>query len=185
MAIRFGEEEVRPMGLVAAGVMGIKLKKGDEVIGMGLLPRRGSVFMIASDGSAKRVATKNFPSQGRYGQGVVAWKLPAKVKAVGMTIGKGTARLTLHLNELAPKSTRLDDAPSLGRTARGKVIQELKKGDRITKLTVPLEMNEEIRKPAEKPAKASAKSDGRGAKRKTSKKSSASKKTSSRKRKKK
>jgi DNA gyrase subunit A len=190
MAIRFNEEEVRPMGLVAAGVMGIKLKKGDDVIGMGLLPRRGSVFMIASDGSAKRVTTKNFPSQGRYGQGVVAWKLPAKVKAVGMTIGKGTTRLTLHLNELAPKSTRLDDAPSLGRTARGKVIQELKKGDQIMKLTVPLEMNEEIRKPAEKPTKASAKSDGRGAKRKTrkksaSKKSSASKKTSSRKRKKK
>jgi DNA gyrase subunit A len=175
MAIRFSEEEVRPMGLVAAGVMGIKLKKGDEVVGMGLLPQRGTVFMIASDGSAKRVTTKNFPSQGRYGQGVVAWKLPAKVEAVGMTIGKSTTRLTLHLKELAPKSTRLDEAPALGRTARGKVIQELKKGDRITKLTVPMEMNEEIRKPLEKPAKSSVKSDGRASKRKSSKKSSSKK----------
>lgn len=38
MGIRFAEEEVRPMGLVAAGVMGIKLKVGDEVIGATVMP---------------------------------------------------------------------------------------------------------------------------------------------------
>ena len=33
MAIRFKEEEVRPMGLVAAGVNGLKLADKDEVVG--------------------------------------------------------------------------------------------------------------------------------------------------------
>ncbi len=140
MAIRFNEEDVRPMGLIAAGVMGIKLQEGDEVVGMELLPQPGEVFMAASDGSAKRVAIKNFPTQGRYGQGVTAWKLPAKVKIVGMTVGKGTIRATLHLDKLAPKSIRLDDAPLLGRTARGQVIQELRDDDQVTSLTTPLEM---------------------------------------------
>jgi DNA gyrase subunit A len=41
MAIRFSEDEVRPMGLVAAGVMGISLQAKDEVIGAELAPARG------------------------------------------------------------------------------------------------------------------------------------------------
>ncbi len=140
MAIRFSEEDVRPMGLVAAGVMGIKLQDGDEVIGMELLPQPGEVFLVAADGSAKRVALRNFPTQGRYGQGVNAWKLPANIKVVGMTVGKGTARATLHLDKLAPKSLRLDDAPLLGRTARGQAIQEIRDDDQAVRLTIPLEM---------------------------------------------
>ena len=93
--------------------------------------------MVASDGSAKRVSESKFPRQGRYGQGVVAWKLPAKVRAVGLATGKGTTRITLHLKELAPKMVRLDAPPLQGRTARGRVIQKLKEGDRILFITVP------------------------------------------------
>jgi DNA gyrase subunit A len=137
MAIRFSEDHVRPMGLVAAGVMGIKLSGNDEVVGMEVLPQNGDVFMVASDGSGKRVKVEQFPIQGRYGQGVVAWKLPAKVFTIGMTVGKGTARVTMFLKKLAPKMTRLDAAPLQGRPARGKRIQELKTGDEIVSLTIP------------------------------------------------
>jgi len=140
MAIRFSEETVRPMGLVAAGVMGIKLQGNDEVVGMEVLPDKGEVFLVASNGLAKRVAINQFPRQGRYGQGVVAWKPPAKVSAVGMTVGKGTMKVTLHLKKMAAKMTRLDAAPLQGRTARGKVIQQLKAGDAITGMTVPWDL---------------------------------------------
>jgi DNA gyrase subunit A len=146
MAIRFSEEDVRPMGLVAAGVMGIKLKGDDRVVGMEVVPSRGDVFMVASDGSAKRVRRNQFPTQGRYGQGVIAWKLPKKVEAVGMTIGKGTTRITMQLKELAPKMTRLDTAPRQGRTARGKVIQELREDDRIETVTIPWEVERPVKK---------------------------------------
>jgi DNA gyrase/topoisomerase IV subunit A len=95
---------------------------------------------VASNGLAKRVAISQFPKQGRYGQGVVAWKPPAKVSAVGMTVGKGTMKVTLHLKKLAAKMTRLDAAPLQGRTARGKVIQQLKAGDAITGMTVPWDL---------------------------------------------
>ena len=137
MAIRFSEEDVRPMGLVAAGVMGIKLKKGDDVVGVVIPPKRGDVFMIASDGTGKRVSVSQFPKQGRYGQGVIAWRLPRKVQVVGIATGRGTTRVTLHLAELAPKSARLDEAVRQGRAARGKQVQELKEGDRVVGLTVP------------------------------------------------
>ncbi|MBU0511948.1 MAG: DNA gyrase subunit A [Chloroflexi bacterium] len=138
MAIRFAEDTVRPMGLVAAGVMGIKLKVGDEVVGMEILPQTGEVFLLDSNGKAKRVPQSDFPRQGRYGQGVVAWKLPAAVRLVGMTVGKGTARVIFHLAKYAAKMARLDDAPVQKRTAvRGGAVLEVRAGDRIVGFTVP------------------------------------------------
>jgi DNA gyrase subunit A len=149
MAIRFTEEDVRPMGLVAAGVMGIKLQKDDEVVGMEIIKPTDEILLLASDGSAKRVAVSQFPQQGRYGQGVSAWKLPSKVHAIGLATGKGTTRITLYLKELAPKMVRLDAAPLQGRTARGKVIQELKEGDQVVSITAPWEIERPIAEPAE------------------------------------
>ena len=144
---------MRPMGLVAAGVLGIKLKVGDEVVGMELLPPKSEVFLLASDGKAKRVPQNDFPKQGRYGQGVVAWKLPSAVRLVGMAIGKGTTRVTFHLAKFAPKMSRLDDAPVRKRTAsRGAEVVEVRAGDRIVGLTIPWEMPRPAGAP-EKPQK--------------------------------
>ena len=146
MAIRFSEEDVRPMGLVAAGVMGIKLKVGDEVIGMELLPQRYGVFLLASDGKAKRVPPKDFPIQGRYGQGVVAWKLPQEVRLAGMAVGKGTVRATIQLANYAAKMTRLDDGPTRKRTAmRGAEVVEVRSGDRIVGFSVPRDIQRPIK----------------------------------------
>ena len=64
MAIRFSEDEVRPMGLVAAGVGGIKLGARDEVVGMELIPQKGEILLVASDGKAKRIEPAQFPSRG-------------------------------------------------------------------------------------------------------------------------
>ncbi|HBX67949.1 MAG TPA: hypothetical protein DEH25_00750, partial [Chloroflexi bacterium] len=141
MTIRFSEDDIRPMGLVAAGVMGIKLKVGEEVIGMELLPENAEVFLLASDGQAKRVPENDFPRQGRYGQGVVAWKLPKAVYLVGMAIGKGTTRATFHLANFAAKMARLDDAPLRKRAAaRGAAVVEVRAGDRIIGFNVPWEV---------------------------------------------
>ncbi len=138
MAIRFTEDDVRPMGMVAAGVMGIKLKVGDEVIGMDLIQGKEEVFLLASSGQAKRVAPIDFPKQGRYGQGVVAWKLPQAVRLVGMAIGKGTLRATFHLANYAAKMARLDDAPLRKRTAgRGAKVLDVKAGDSIIGFNIP------------------------------------------------
>ncbi len=137
MAIRFSEDEVRPMGMVAAGVMGIKLQGKDEVVGAVVLPQPGEIFMLASDGSAKRVAVAQFPRQGRYGQGVVAWKQPAKAHLVGLAVGRGTTRATLHLSKLAPKMIRLDDAPLRGRAASGSRLPDVRLGEQVLRLTAP------------------------------------------------
>jgi DNA gyrase subunit A len=132
MAIRFSEEEVRPMGLAAAGVNSIKLAVGDEVIGAQILPAPGEIFLLASDGKAKRVEQKDFPAQGRYGKGVIAWELPPRVVLSGLASGKGNMIITIHLAKAAPKMARLDGAPLRKRSAvRGETVVEVKPGDAV------------------------------------------------------
>jgi len=136
MGIRFSEEDVRPMGLAAAGVNGIKLGVGDEVIGLEVLPGTGDLFLIASDGKGKRVELRDFPVQGRYGKGVITWELPRGVKLAGLAMGKPNAIVTLHLLKAAPKMARLDEAPLRKRSAvRGETVVEVKAGDALLGLT--------------------------------------------------
>ncbi len=137
MAIRFHEDEVRPMGLVAAGVGGIKLGARDLVIGMELIPRRGDILFLTSDGKAKRIPIDQFPRQGRYGQGVIAWKLPRTSQLVGLAAGKASTRVTLILDKLSPKAMRLDEAPLQTRTASGKAVVDLKAGYQVLGLSIP------------------------------------------------
>ncbi|MFN8402635.1 MAG: DNA gyrase C-terminal beta-propeller domain-containing protein [Anaerolineales bacterium] len=110
MAIRFKEDDVRPMGLVAAGVNGMKLDDKDEVVGAEILPSAGEILLLTNDGKAKRLEEKEFPTQGRYGKGVIAWELSEKSKLVGMVADKPNHMATIHLSKGAPKSTRLDAA---------------------------------------------------------------------------
>jgi DNA gyrase subunit A len=140
MAIRFSEEDVRSMGLVAAGVNGMKLEAEDRIIGMETLPRKGEIFFLTASGRAKRIKPEDFPVQGRYGKGVIAWKLPDEDSLVGMTAGKGTMRVTVHLAKYAPKSARLDEAPLQSRVAqKGKEVVEIKEDDRVSLMTIPWE----------------------------------------------
>jgi DNA gyrase/topoisomerase IV subunit A len=137
MAIRFREDEVRPMGLVAAGVNGLKLADKDEVIGMAILPAEGEIFLITSDGKAKRVGEKDFPIQGRYGKGVIAWDLSDKVRLAGAVADKPNHMATIHLTKAAPKSTRLDEVSVRKRAAtKGDVVVEVKPGEEVVSVNV-------------------------------------------------
>ena len=104
--------------------------------GCRVLPQAGELFLIASDGKGKRVEVKDFPAQGRYGKGVIAWELPRGVKLAGLGMGKPNAIVTLHLLKAAAKQSRLDEAPLRKRSAmRGELVVEVKPGDAVLGLT--------------------------------------------------
>jgi DNA gyrase subunit A len=137
MAIRFKEDDVRPMGLVAAGVNGMKLDDKDEVVGVEILPTEGEIFLLTNDGKAKRVEEKDFPTQGRYGKGVIAWELAGKSKLVGVVTDKPSHMATIHLSKGAPKSTRLDAVAVRKRAAtKGDVVVEVKPGEEAVSVNV-------------------------------------------------
>jgi len=144
--IRFKEDDVRPMGLVAAGVNGVKLGVGDEVVGAEVVPDKGDVFVIASDGKAKRVPISDIPTQGRYGRGVIFWNLSKGVTLAGLATGKPNLVATVHLLELAPKSTRLDAAPVRKRAAvRGDSVVDVKAGDMVTAVVTGWEVENYVK----------------------------------------
>ena len=140
MGIRFSEDEVRPMGLVAAGVNGIKLRAGDEVIGAGVASRKGDVLLVSNLGNGKRIAPEEFPVQGRYGLGVIAWKLPEGEQVAGMMIGLKTHNGVVHFKDAASRLVHVSDAPSVNRMQKGQSVIDVKKGDQIVEMTVPLDL---------------------------------------------
>jgi DNA gyrase subunit A len=158
MAIRFSEEDVRPMGLVAAGVNGMKLDDQDEVVGMEIFPIEGEALLMTSDGKAKRIEPKEFPSQGRYGKGVSAWGLSGKIKLIGVVSGKPNDVATIHMSKGAAKSARLDAAAIRKRTAtKGDVVVEVKPGEEVTSLSAGWTVEKFVKAvKEEKPAKKKA-----------------------------
>lgn len=141
MAIRFSEDDVRPMGLVAAGVGGMKLQAGDRLAGLEIIPDKGEILFVASDGKAKRVPVNQFPVQGRYGAGVVAWKLPKNVQVSGITAGESPAGLVLRLAGRPPLVFHLKDVPAQPRTAQGKTIPGIKAGQVVSELIIPADIS--------------------------------------------
>ncbi len=121
MCIRFNENDVRSMGLIAAGVNAIKLKEGDTIVGASLLSDKDEVAFLTRLGLAKRVPGNDFPVQGRYGQGVIGWRLDPKDQVAAVLVGKLTdkalvisARLPVRFSrsptrfhENAPATVRL------------------------------------------------------------------------------
>ena len=138
LSIRFNENEVRPMGLVAAGVNAIKLKEGDYVVGAGVLDPKDEVALITRKGLAKRVRAEDYPVQGRYGQGVISWKLGKDDQIVAQLTGKLTDKGICHFSKSASKVFSITNAPSRTRMANGQSVFTLKPNDELIGFT-PLE----------------------------------------------
>lgn len=131
MAIRFSSQEVRTMGLIAAGVNALKLTTGDQVVGMTILDSKGELLLVAKDGTGWRMEEDSFPAQGRYGAGVISCKLAAGNLLVGLVHGKKNQQLNLHFSKAAAKTIRIDHIPSGKRAASGKKLIDVKPGDSI------------------------------------------------------
>ncbi len=135
MAIRFNETEVRSMGLVAAGVNGIKLKPGDYVIGAAVVEDRDEVALITQKGLAKRTSGSEFPVQGRYGQGVIAWRLEKGDQVSAVMVGKLTDKGICHFRKSASKVFTITNAISRKRSSNGQTLFTLKANDEIIGFT--------------------------------------------------
>jgi DNA gyrase subunit A len=78
MAIRFNENDVRPMGRDAAGVRGMNLRDGDEVVSADLARDETSILIVTDAGFGKRTQLHHFHRQGRGGFGVRGIRLTAQ-----------------------------------------------------------------------------------------------------------
>ena len=70
-SIRFRETDVRPMGRTAAGVRGMGLAPGDEVVGMEVLEPGATILTVTERGYGKRTPVEDYRLQGRGGSGII------------------------------------------------------------------------------------------------------------------
>ncbi len=78
LAIRFHEHEVRDMGRTASGVKGIELRGDDQVVGMVVVKREGTVLVVSEKGSGKRTHLKEYRVSHRGGKGIFTIKVTEK-----------------------------------------------------------------------------------------------------------
>ena len=83
-AIRFHESDVRPSGRVATGVRGMRLVKGDQIVGAEVLSHGQTLFALTENGYGKRTSIDEYPVQKRGGKGVISIKTTERN---GMVIG--------------------------------------------------------------------------------------------------
>jgi len=133
--IRFAEEEVRPMGLPAAGVFGMKLADKDELVGAGPVKPRGDVLIVTQNGDAKRTSLSDYPTQGRYGQGVVAIKLAKDSGPVAVaTTANVSDRVMLIAKNGNNKTVYAKSISKIGRNQKGKAFMSIRGRNEIARL---------------------------------------------------
>jgi DNA gyrase subunit A len=74
MIIRFSEDEVRPMGRVAAGVRGVDVEEGDQVIAAEVVLAESSILTVTERGYGKQTPLEEYRLQGRAGKGIIDMK---------------------------------------------------------------------------------------------------------------
>ncbi len=117
--IRFSEADVRPMGRGAAGVRGIKMPKGHELIGL-IIVREGLILTATENGYGKRTDINDFPVQGRGGQGVIAIQTSERNgRTVGAAqVGEDDEIMLISSNGTLVR-TAVDDISVQGRNTQG------------------------------------------------------------------
>jgi len=78
LLLRTNLTKMRPMGRNASGIIGMRMGKGDRIIGMDVVKPNALLFVVTSKGFGKRMFYKNFPSKGRGGKGMIYLKTSDK-----------------------------------------------------------------------------------------------------------
>ena len=83
MAIRFDENDVRPMGRTAAGVRAIRLRNGDEVVAaVRATDEDAAVLTVTENGYGKRTRIGEYTVQNRGGQGLMTYRITQKTGGI-------------------------------------------------------------------------------------------------------
>jgi len=142
-AIRFKETDVRAMGRSAAGVRGIRLGEGDEVVAMDVINKgeKGLELLILSqNGQGKRSDLKHYKVQKRGGSGIKTMKITDKTgKLVGAAI-TSMANIEDDLILTSEKGTIIripfKSVPLLSRVTQGVRVMKPQAGDRVGAFTM-------------------------------------------------
>ncbi len=132
MAIRFAEEEVRPMGRGAAGVRGIEVEDDDQVIAAAVVQEGAQILTITERGFGKRTPLEEYRLQGRAGKGIIDIKTAGRNgTVVGMLQVRSGDDILLVTTKGKVIRIHADEVSSQGRNTMGVRIIDLDADDRV------------------------------------------------------
>jgi DNA gyrase subunit A len=143
-AIRFHEKDARPMGRVSRGVRGIRLRTGDQVIGMDIVEKDSSLFVISEYGFGKRTKVEQFTSHARGGVGIRSAIVNSKTgPLIGVMSLTGSHQEVIIISAQGQTiRLGLKNIPQLGRATQGVRIMRLNEGDRVVSLALVEKLEE-------------------------------------------
>jgi DNA gyrase subunit A len=131
-AIRFPEEQARPMGRNTRGVKGINLAPKDEVVGMEIVRPEANLLTVTANGFGKRTLLTEYRAQTRGGKGIINIKVNKRnglVVAVQMI--KGDEEIMMVSAEGIVIRFNAEDISKIGRATQGVTLMRLDKGDTV------------------------------------------------------
>ena len=145
MSITFDEKDVRPMGRVSQGVIGIRLGKDDEVIGMEsiIAGANATLLAITENGFGKRTELDEYRVQTRGGKGVITYKVTPKTgNIVGIRIVEETDDVMLITDTGTIIRLNVAGISVLGRSTQGVTLMRTNEG-RVVSIEKITEKEEE------------------------------------------
>ena len=136
MGIRFSEKDVRPMGRDTTGVIGVVLRKdNDVVVEMDVVDEKAHLLSVTENGYGKRSEVTEYRFQGRGGSGVINVKVTEKNGAViGIKSVTDADQLLLITERGQLIRIKVKDIRETGRAAQGVRVIQLEEGDRVVGL---------------------------------------------------
>ena len=137
MCITFDEKDVRPMGRIAQGVIGIKFGKNDKVIGMeSISNQKGATLLaITENGFGKRTELSEYRVQIRGGKGVTTYKITPKTgDIVGIRIAKDDEDVMLITDTGTIIRLNVKDISVLGRSTQGVTLMRTSDGGKVVSI---------------------------------------------------
>jgi DNA gyrase, A subunit len=145
-AVRFNEEECRPMGRVARGVRGVRLRPNDSVVGMDVVTSADQTLLVLSaNGYGKITKVANFPSHKRGGVGIKAATVTAKTGPIVTVQTLESDAVEAIIISQGGQTIRvgLGDIPTLGRTTQGVRVMRLSDDDSVSSIGIMRDSGED------------------------------------------
>jgi len=133
-ALRFALKEVRSTGRASQGVTGIRLRPGDQVVSLVILPggQEAELLAVSSRGYGKRTASADYPIHARGGQGVYTFRVTPKVGTLAALLRvQGPEDLLVLSRKGLALRTSVESIRLCGRSTSGVKIIQLSEEDEI------------------------------------------------------
>ena len=131
-AVRFNEQDVRPMGRTASGVKAINLKGDDIAVCMDIAVDGEELLVISENGFGKRTPVSQYKVQNRGGVGLITYKISEKTgKLAGATICKMDDELMIINSSGIAIRINVADISVTSRSAMGVTLMRTNENEKV------------------------------------------------------